>query len=145
MMSIADNMEAEETSRNIPWGLVSILAAINLIRPLLSIAGLFDDLRPAGPIVATAIIAIIWVGIAVFKRLRNPILVLAAAGAVYAVASILLAVIIRLIFPGAAEEGAAPLLVLLTAGLVSSIALNALWGAFLGLIARVIMGFGKRA
>jgi hypothetical protein len=138
-------MEAEETSRNIPWGLVSILAAINLIRPLLSIAGLFDDLRPAGPIVATAIIAIIWVGIAVFKRLRNPILVLAAAGAVYAVASILLAVIIRLIFPGAAEEGAAPLLVLLTAGLVSSIALNALWGAFLGLIARVIMGFGKRA
>jgi hypothetical protein len=33
-------------SFNFPWSIVVILVAINLIRPLLSIAGLFDGLDP---------------------------------------------------------------------------------------------------
>ena len=38
---------------NFPWSLVIVLVGINLIRSLLSIAGLFDGLRPIGPLVAT--------------------------------------------------------------------------------------------
>ena len=34
---------------NFPWSLVAVLVGINLIRPLLSIAGLFDELRPIDP------------------------------------------------------------------------------------------------
>lgn len=76
-----------------PWSLVAVLVVIDLIRPLLSIAGLFDGLRPIGPLVATALIAILRVGIAVFMQIDDPILVLAVAGAGYAVASILMNVI----------------------------------------------------
>ena len=52
---------------NFPWSLVAVLVGINLIRPLLSIAGLFDGLKPIGPLVTTVLIAIIWVGIAVYS------------------------------------------------------------------------------
>jgi hypothetical protein len=130
---------------NFPWATIFTLAAINLVRPLLSITGLFEGIRPAGPIIATAVIAIIWVGIAVFKRLEHPIMVLAAAGATYAVTSILLAVIIQVINPGAGGEEAVSLPILLTAGLVSSIVTNTIWGAFLGLISQIIMSLSKHA
>ena len=47
--------------RQLPWKLIFILALIQLIRPILSTAGFFDNFRPQGPIIATALIALIWV------------------------------------------------------------------------------------
>ena len=55
----------KEQLRQLPWKLIFILALIQLTRPILSTAGFFDDFRPQGPIIATALIALIWVGVVV--------------------------------------------------------------------------------
>jgi hypothetical protein len=112
---------------NFPWSPVTIPVGINLIRPLLSIAGLFDGLRPVGPLVATGLLAILWISIAVIKRIEYPIAVVAVAGAGYAVTTILMAAVIQLINPGAGGEEAVPVPVLLTVALVSSLVMNVIW------------------
>ena len=130
---------------NFPWSLVAVLVVNNLIRPLLSIAGLFDGLRPIGLLVATALITILWVGIAVFMQIDYPILVLAVAGAGYAVALILMAVAIQLISPGAGGDEAVPVPVLLGIALPSSLVMNVVWGAFLGLVAQLTISLSGRS
>lgn len=130
--------------RDIPWETVFILGATSLIQPLLNIAGLFDSIGPAGSIIVSTVIAVIWVGFAVSLRLNQPVLVLATAGAAYAVLSILLAVIKQIFFPGAAGEAPVSLPILLTAGLAGSVVMNIIWGAFLGLTSQVIMEVSKQ-
>jgi hypothetical protein len=132
------------TSSNFPWATLILLTAINMLRPLFSLTGLFDSLRPAGSIVVTGAIASIWIGIAVVTRLKYPILVMAMAGALYAVLSILMAVFIQLVLPGPDGEAEAPLPVLLSAGLTSSLMTNTLWGGFLGLMAFGLQVITKR-
>ena len=61
--------------------LIFILALIQLTRPILSTAGFFDNLRPQGAIIATALIALVWIGVAVIGSVREPVKVLAIAGA----------------------------------------------------------------
>jgi hypothetical protein len=114
--------------------LIFILALIQLIRPIMSTAGLFDNFRPQGPIIATALIALIWVGVAVLGNVREPVKVLAMAGAAYAIIGVAMAVFLQTFFTWSPEETASvPLL--LTAGLVGGIVVNVLWGAFLGFVA----------
>src|SRR5829696_5375248 len=60
----------KEQLRQLPWMLLFILALIQLTRPILSTAGFFDNFRPQGPIIATALIALIWIGVAVVGHVR---------------------------------------------------------------------------
>jgi len=119
----------KEQLRQLPWKLVFVLALIQLTRPILSTAGFFDGFRPQGPIIATAVIALIWVGVAVIGNVREPVKVLAMAGATYAVIGVALAVLLQTFFTWSPEETASiPLL--LTAGLVGGIVVNVIWGLF---------------
>lgn len=127
----------QEQLRQLPWKLIFILALIQLIRPILSTAGFFDDFKPQGPIIATALIALIWVGVAVIGKVREPVKVLALAGATYAVISIAMAVFLQTFFTWSPEE-TAPIPLLLTAGLISGIVTNVIWGALLGFVAFAI-------
>ncbi len=124
----------KEQLRRLPWILIFILALIQLTRPILSTAGFFDNFRPQGPIIATALIALIWIGVAVVGNVREPVKVLAMAGATYAVIGVAMAVFLQTFFTWSAEETASiPLL--LTAGLMGSIVVNVIWGALLGFVA----------
>jgi hypothetical protein len=133
----------KEQLRNLPWRLIFILALIQLTRPILSTAGVFDGIRPQGPIIATALIALIWVGVAVVGKVKEPVKILAMAGATYAVIGVAVAVFLQIFFTWSPEETASiPLL--LTAGLMGGIVVNVVWGAFLGLVAIGIKKTVKR-
>jgi hypothetical protein len=133
----------KEQLRNLPWRLIFILALIQLTRPILSTAGVFDGIRPQGPIIATALIALIWVGLAVVGKVKEPVKILAMAGATYAVIGVAVAVFLQIFFTWSPEETASiPLL--LTAGLMGGIVVNVVWGAFLGLVAIGIKKTVKR-
>jgi hypothetical protein len=124
----------KEQLRQWPWMLIFILALIQLTRPILSTAGFFDDFRPQGPLIATALIALIWVGVAVVGNVREPVKVLAVAGATYAVIGVAMAVFLQTFFTWSPEETASiPLL--LSAGLIGSLVVNVIWGALLGFVA----------
>jgi hypothetical protein len=123
-----------EQLRQLPWKLIFILALVQLTRPIMSTAGFFDNFRPQGPIIATALIALIWVGTTVIGNVREPVKVLAMAGATYAVIGVAMAVFLQAFFTWGPEETASiPLL--LTAGLVGGIVVNVLWGTLLGFVA----------
>lgn len=123
------------------WGLVTFLAALGLIRPLLSIAGAYDEgLRPWGPVVVTGLVAALWVGIVVVTRVPNPLLTLIAAGVSYGLLAILLQQILWHLFLGGAPEEAPSSVPVLALSWVSIVVTNAIWGAFLGLVA---LGLGR--
>jgi hypothetical protein len=133
----------KEQLRKLPWKLIFILALIQLTRPVLSTAGFFDNYRPQGPIIATALIALIWVGVAVMGNVREPVKVLAMAGATYAVIGVAMAVFLQTFFTWSPEETASiPLL--LTAGLLGGVVVNVIWGALLGFVATGISKAVKR-
>ena len=129
--------------QHLPWKLIFILASIQLIRPILSTAGFFDNFRPQGPIIATALIALIWIGVAVIGNVREPVKVLAMAGATYAVIGVAMAVFLQIFFSWSPEETVSiPLL--LSAGLIGGIVVNVIWGSFLGFVAIGIKKTAKR-
>jgi hypothetical protein len=124
----------KEQLRQLPWKLIFILALIQLTRPILSTAGFFDNFRPQGPIITTALGALIWIGVAVVGNVREPVNVLAMAGATYAVIGVAMAVFLQTFFTWSPEETVSiPLL--LTAGLIGGTVVNVIWGAFLGFVA----------
>ncbi len=130
------------TMKRLPWKLIIVLALVQLIRPILSTLGVFDNVRPQGPIIATIVIALIWIGVMVVRKVKRPTIVLAMAGVVYAVLSIILAVLLQTVFTWSAEE-TIPVAVLLTGGLIGAIGANIIWGGFLGLIASLVMKVRK--
>jgi hypothetical protein len=133
----------KEQLRQLPWKLIFILALIQLTRPILSTAGFFDNFRPQGPIITTALGALIWIGVAVVGNVREPVNVLAMAGATYAVIGVAMAVFLQTIFTWSPEETVSiPLL--LTAGLIGGTVVNVIWGAFLGFVAIGIKKAVKR-
>jgi hypothetical protein len=133
----------KEQLRQLPWKLIFILALIQLTRPILSTAGFFDDFRPQGPIIATALNALIWVGVVVIGNVREPVKVLAMAGATYAVIGVAMAIFLQTFFTWSPEETVSiPLL--LTAGLIGGIVVNVIWGALLGFVASGIKRIVKR-
>jgi hypothetical protein len=133
----------EEQLRQLPWKLIFLLALIQLTRPISSTAGFFDNFWPQGPIISTALLALIWIGVAVIGKVREPVKVFAMAGATYAVIGVVMAVFLQTFFTWNPEETASiPLL--LTAGLLGGIVVNAIWGAFLGVVAIVIQRAARR-
>jgi len=124
----------KEQLRRLPWKLIFILALVQLTRPILSTAGFFDGFRPQGPIVATALIALVWVVAAVIGDVKEPIKVLAMAGATYAVIGVAMAAFLQTFFTWSPEETAS-VPMLLTVGLVGGVVVNVIWGALLGFVA----------
>lgn len=124
-----------------PWSLVAALAALGLARPLLSIAGAYQFLgTPWTPMIVTALISALWVGVVVLARAPNPLFTLTAVGGLYGVLAIILQQVIwNLILGGPPEEApsSAPILVVSWLAVVVT---NAIWGAFLGLVA---LGIGR--
>lgn len=128
--------EASRTNwKGLPWPLIVLLGAVGLARPVLSIAGVYDDGgvlgKPAGPLILTAVISLIWVGAAVALRLRQPVLTLALVGVAYSVLAIILNVSLQP-FLDDAELINVP-------GAIAMIVMNAVQGAVLGLIAWAII------
>lgn len=117
--------------RQLRWPLIVLLALSGLIRPVLSITGVYDDLGAFGrlraPLLVTLLLAIGWVAVAVLARVRHPVLTLALAGLGYGLAAIALNLVLHL-FLESAEWIPAP-------GYVAIPGWNALQGAVLGAVA----------
>ena len=127
-------MVRQETS--LRWGLIFALAVLGLIRPLLSILGVYGSFEgPWGPILVTTFIAAIWVGAMIMGGVPNPLLTLAVVGAVYGVLAILLQQTMWNLFLSGPPAGASPWVPILVTSWISLIATNTIWGAFLGLVA----------
>ncbi len=122
--------------RELRWPLIVLLALSGLIRPVLSIAGVYDELGPFGrpwaPLLVTVALAVGWVAAAVLARVRRPVLTLACAGFGYGLAAITLNLLLRLMLESA-ERIPAP-------GYVAIPAWNTLLGAALGAVA---LGLGR--
>jgi hypothetical protein len=73
------------------WGLIFVLGALGLVRPLLSILGAYENLEGLwGPILVTIFIAAIWVGVVVGPGAPNPLATLVLVGASYGLFAIVL-------------------------------------------------------
>ena len=69
---------------NLHRPLIVALGAVALIRPFLSILGVSEG-GPWVPILATALITVVWIGVVVIRRVQRPIITLTAAGGMYSV------------------------------------------------------------
>lgn len=117
--------------REFQWPLIVLLALSGLIRPVLSVAGVYDDLgafgHPWAPLLVTLLLAIGWLAVAVTAQVRRPVLTLTLAGLGYGLAAITLNLVLHL-FLDSAEWIPAP-------GYVAILGWNAAQGAVLGAIA----------
>jgi len=119
--------------------LALVLGFLGLARPVLSIVGAYDSgplAKPVGPILLTVLISIGWIVAAVLRRVPNPILTLAAAGAAYAIFAVLLNWSLQL-FLASAETIPLP-------GYPAMLIFNALQGALLGAVAWAILRLRSR-
>ncbi|WP_435769610.1 hypothetical protein [Nocardioides sp. SYSU DS0651] len=117
--------------RSLPWPLVVALGAFALVRPLLSITGLADDWgRPATPLVATAVITLVWVLAVVVTRQTRPVATLLAAGLVYAALSVTLSAILSPILEGELQGPLTNPFAVISVAVV-----NVAWGAVAGVVA----------
>jgi hypothetical protein len=82
---------------NVRWNLIVLLAVLGLVRPLLSISGVYDSLGggPWASVFVTIMIAAVWVGAVVATRFPSPLATLAFAGSLYGVFAIVLQQMIR--------------------------------------------------
>jgi hypothetical protein len=120
---------------HLSWGLPVALGAFALVRPVLSIAGVFDApgvlRRPAGPLIVTAVVAAVWVGVVVVRRDPRPIATLTGAGLAYAVLAVLLNLALQ---PFLASAEVIP-----PAGVIAMLVTNTLQGVVLGTVAWVVL------
>ena len=135
---------------NLRWGLIAVLGAVALVRPLLSIAGAYDLLGgAAGRVVVTILIAAVWIGAVVILRVPRPLLTLAAAGAAYGLFTILLQQVMWNLVLGEVPAEAPDSTPVLVVSWVAILVTNTIYGAVLGLIAtgigRLLPGSGSRS
>jgi hypothetical protein len=122
------------------WTLIVQLAALGLVRPLLSIVGLNgESLGTWFPILITALLTVIWVGVIATRTVPNPILSLSCVGGLYGAFSIVMMQFIWLIVPSAAQANFP------SAAFIAIIVTNLAWGAALGIAALVIRRFIVRS
>ena len=121
--------------RELRWPVIIGLGAVGLARPILSVAGVYDDdgalPKPGGPLLLTAVISLIWLVAAVVLRLKQPVLSLALVGVAYSVLAILMNLVLQPILDSA-ESIPVP-------GMIAMTITNAIQGAILGLIAWLIL------
>jgi hypothetical protein len=132
-------MNVTQKIDKLPWSLILSLGLFALIRPVIKILGdVFGyEVSPLVTIIITVMIAMIWIGIIVGLKIKEPVVVLALSGVMYAVSSIVMAVAIQLSVPSLGDSEA-KISTLLTAGLAASIIFNFMYGAFLGFVALFI-------
>lgn len=132
-------MNVKQHAGQLPWKLIAALGVLALVRPVAKILGdVFDyNVSALVTVIITAVIAMIWIGLAVRLRIERPVIVLAVSGAVYAILSIALAVVIQVFAPDLGDDEA-KVPVLLTVGLVATTAFNLVYGACLGFVASLI-------
>ena len=127
--------------RHLRWPLIVLLALSGLIRPLLSVAGVYDGLgafgHPWAPLLVTVLVAVAWIAAVVLTRDRAPVLTLTCAGLGYGLAAIVLNLVLHLVLDSA-EWIPAP-------GYVAIPAWNALLGAALGAVALGLQRLDRRA
>lgn len=125
--------------KNIHIKIAVALGLFALIRPIIKIIADFNDatVAPVATLIISVVIAAVWVCVAVQKKLVDPVKTLAAAGVVYAVSSILMAVIVQTLFPEH-KDPETSFAQLLTVGLIATTIFNSIYGAILGMIAKSI-------
>lgn len=128
-------MADASVARTVDVRVAAALGGLGLVRPLLSIAGAFEDgspfAAPAGPLVATALVSVAWVAVAVARRVARPVRTLAAAGLVYAGLAAALNLLLQPVLDSA-ERIPLP-------GLVAMVVWNLMCGAALGCVAALIL------
>jgi hypothetical protein len=124
------------TVKNLPWPLILGLAAVALVRPLLSIVGVMHDLgKPYAPVLITVVISLIWIAAVGLSSVPNPVLTLVFAGLTYGLLSIVLSGVLSPILDG---ELKGPLATPVGVGVVAVLVTNALWGAVTGALAQLV-------
>ncbi len=88
----ARNDEPDEPTNEPKVGPIVLLALLGLVRPLLSITGVYDSLGGGywAPVLVTILVAAVWVCVVLVTRAPNPLLTLVAAGGLYGAFAILL-------------------------------------------------------
>ena len=124
------NVVFMEGDKKLHWPLAIGLGAVALIRPLASLSGLLDGLRPASPIVLTVLVSVLWVAVVGLSGTARAVPTLVAAGVTYSVLSIALGGIASSIMLGELQGPLARPIAILPVLMV-----NAAWGAITGLIA----------
>jgi hypothetical protein len=118
----------------VSWPLVLGLAVLALVRPLLSITGLADEWgKPATPLVATAVITLVWVVAAVRFARQAPVLTLVLTAVSYAVLAVVLSAILSPLLDGEASEVVTNPFAIL--GVLST---NVVWGLVAGGLAALL-------
>jgi hypothetical protein len=113
------------------WPLVAALALLGLVRPLLSILGVYGRVgSPWLSLVVTVIIAAVWIGVVVVWRIPHPFLTLVLAGGLYGAFALVLQQFLARVLSFANAPETLPAF-----GVVSIIVTNLVWGAVLGAIA----------
>ncbi len=113
--------------------LIIPLAALGLVRPLLSIFEVYERFEgPWDSVLVTAVIAAIWVGVVALRRVPSPFATLVAVSGLYGVFAIVLQRVVATFFVDSAPAS------LPMVAMVSIIVTNLIWGAVLGLVALAI-------
>jgi hypothetical protein len=131
---------------SVRWELIVPLAFLALARPLLSIAGAYETLGGGalGPLLVTALLAVVWVATVVLTRAPKPLVTLLLVGALYGLLAIALQQLLWNLSPGGVPEEAPSSTPVLVVSWASILATNAIWGALLGLVAAGIRRLVER-
>lgn len=130
--------KAKTYLKTLPWSLITLLALLQLLRPILSILGIAEEYHGMRQIILSILLTIAWVAIVVWKQPRQPVGTLVAAGILYAILSTLLAVTVQLAGDWDGKESASIPLIL-SVGLIASSVSNGIWGLLLGLVSRELI------
>ena len=128
------SMATMTVTKRLNWPWILGFALIALVRPLFSILGLSDAFgKPATPILLTVAITAVWVLIAGFGKVRDPLITLVGAGVAYAVIVAVGSAILSPILTGQLQGPLA-----MPFSIIPLLLLNAVWGAVAGALAMVL-------
>lgn len=120
------------------WPLILGLAALALIRPIISMVGLSEAIgQPVVSIAVTLLISLVWIAVVVRARVSRPVVTLTLTGLAYGVFAILISAVFTPILTGQLQGPATNVF-----AFVSVLLTNALWGLIAGWIAQTVMSRG---
>ncbi|ALU39013.1 hypothetical protein AS188_03790 [Kocuria flava] len=132
MTNSADSSPTTRPAVN--WVLVLGLGAVALVRPLARITGAAEGLgAPAGPLLLTGLVTLVWVGVAGLGRVPRPVLTLVLAGLLYGICVIPLSAVLSTVLTGTVQGPVA-----VPIAVVPVLLTNALWGLVAGLLALAV-------
>lgn len=122
------------------WLLIPGLAALALIRPIMSMVGLSRAIgQPYASIAVTLLISLVWLAVAVRARFSRPIVTLTLTGLVYGIFAVLISAVLSPVLTGQLQGPATN-----PFAFVSVLLTNAFWGLAVGVIARAVMPRDER-